>query len=124
MEVTEKIMELAKEIGGICDKPFTDETITVLRHGVSGKWFGILLEIPQYFFGGEGSEIGLDLKCPPDIGYLLRENFEGIKPAYHMNKEHWITIRLDGSVPYEEIEKLVALSYDVTATKPKNRKKQ
>lgn len=119
----EDILKLTIDIGGVYDNPFSGayDSATVLRHKGTGKWFGIILEIPAYFFGDNEAEKGLDLKCPPDISYLLKQQYEGIKPAYHMNKEHWITVRLDGSVPYDEIERLVKLSYDITAVKPKKR---
>ncbi len=122
-KITDEILKFAVDLGGSYDNPFSgaNDTATVLRHKGTGKWFGILLEIPAYFFGGETAETGLDLKCPPDIGYLFKEQFDGIKPAYHMNKEHWITVRLDGSVPKDVIEQLISLSYDITAVKPKKR---
>ncbi len=44
---------------------------------------------------------------------MLREQ-SGYLPAYHMNKERWITIRLDGSVPEEEIKNLIDMSYHLT----------
>ena len=46
------------------------------------------------------------------IGSLIQE--DGILPAYHMNKEHWITILLDGTVTIQKICDLIALSYDLT----------
>ena len=48
----------------------------------------------------------LDLKCDPVLSRLLRETYRGILPAYHMNKTHWITVRLHADVPDEEVEKL------------------
>ncbi len=55
----------------------------------------------------------LDVKCDPILIGSLIQN-EGYFPAYHMNKTHWITILLDGSVPKEEIFNLIDLSYDLT----------
>ena len=51
----------------------------------------------------------LNVKCDPMLAGALRAQ-EGFHPAYHMNKEKWLTIRLDGSVPDAEIEKLIDLS--------------
>lgn len=122
--IKDEILKFAVDLGGIYDNPFSGayDSATVLRHKGTGKWFGILLEIPAGFFGDNEAETGLDLKCPPDIGFLFKEQFDGIKPAYHMNKEHWITVRLDGSVPKEVIEQLISLSYDITAVKAKRKK--
>ena len=53
------------------------------------------------------------MKCDPILAGSLRAQ-EGFHPAYHMNKEKWLTIRLDGSVPDVEIEKLIDLSYELT----------
>ena len=44
-----------------------------------------------------------------------RDAFSSVVPAYHMNKEHWITAALDGSAPEDEIKILLAMSYDLTA---------
>ena len=48
---------------------------------------------------------------------MLCASYAGILPAYHMNKAHWITVRLDGSVPDGEIEDLLLLSRELTARK-------
>ena len=55
----------------------------------------------------------LTLKCDPDYGALLMQQFEHISPGYHMNKHHWITIDLDGSVPTDLICELIVNSYDL-----------
>ena len=49
------------------------------------------------------------------IGSLRKE--KGILPAYHMNKEHWITVLLDGSVEKQKIYDLIEISYDLTRKK-------
>lgn len=67
----------------------------------------------QIRFIREGSVDIINLKCDPELISLLR-NEQGILPAYHMNKEHWITIVLDCPFPKEEIYKLINLSYDLT----------
>ena len=54
------------------------------------------------------------------IGSLL--STKGFLPAYHMNKNHWVSIVLDGSVPDDQITPLLELSYDIVA--PKRRKKR
>ena len=104
----------AKSLGTV-SYPFEGHPETaVLRHGERGRWFGVWLNVPGRYFGGQGSEFALNLKCPPELSAMLRQNFAGILPAYHMNKTHWITVR-PALVPREEIEKLLRLSFDLTA---------
>lgn len=86
----------------------------VLRHS-NNKWYGIIMNIPKERLGLEGKEEIdiLDVKCPPEmIGGFRKE--KGFFPAYHMNKEHWITILLDGSVESKKIKQLIDLSYELT----------
>ena len=73
------------------------------------------MNVPRIKLGltGEGSAEILDLKCDTVLNSLLRGQ-QGILPAYHMNKEHWITIVLDSSFPKEEIYNLINSSYDLT----------
>lgn len=55
----------------------------------------------------------INLKCDPPLGRDLREQYEAIKPGYHMNKEHWITVVLDGSLKPEMIRGLIDHSYEL-----------
>ena len=79
------------------------------------KWFGIIMNVPKEKIGLEGKkEIDIiNVKCSPEIIGSLRMS-KGFLPAYHMNKEHWITILLDGSVDKTKIKQLIDLSYDLT----------
>lgn len=52
-----------------------------------------------------------NLKCDPDEAQALRDIFPGVLPGYHMNKKHWNTVLLDGSVPDHEIERMMDRSY-------------
>lgn len=98
------------------DRPFAgDGEIVVFRHADTRKWFGVLLPVPRRYFGeGQGSEVCLNVKCPPELSAMLRQNYADILPAYHMNKEQWITVRLGGGVPGDEIENLLQLSRELT----------
>ncbi len=104
------------------DYPWSDPN-AVLRHTKSRKWYGLVMEVGRDRLGlpGSGTVDILNVKCDPALGGFLRTR-EGFHPAYHMNKEKWLTIRLDGSVPEEEIKNLIDLSYDLTAEKKKSRK--
>lgn len=55
----------------------------------------------------------VNLKCDPERAVELRELNEGIIPGYHMNKKHWNTVKLDGSVPDPLILELVDHSYEL-----------
>jgi len=55
----------------------------------------------------------VNLKCDPDQAFILRDIFPAVKPAYHMNKKHWNSVYLDGSVPRGEIERMIDHSYSL-----------
>jgi predicted DNA-binding protein (MmcQ/YjbR family) len=55
----------------------------------------------------------VSLKCDPGLAAGLRGRYAGITPGYHLNKRHWNTVALDGSVPDEEVLELVDHSYDL-----------
>ncbi|CAH1223953.1 hypothetical protein PAECIP111893_05054 [Paenibacillus plantiphilus] len=55
----------------------------------------------------------ISLKCDPVIAENLREQYKAVTPGYHMNKQHWNTIQLDGSIPEEELHDMINHSYDL-----------
>ena len=61
--------------------------------------------------GEEQGEGRMNLKCDPDQALALRDIFEAVIPGYHMNKKHWNTLKLDGSIPRGEIERMIDHSY-------------
>lgn len=86
------------------------------RHKKTKKWFAaLLLDLPKEKLGMHvtGNVDVLNLKCDP---ILKGSIVDGVRffPGYHMNKEHWITILLDGSVGIEEIIPLIDLSFSAT----------
>jgi len=93
--------------------PFGDE-VSVFK--VGGKMFalcGLDAEPP----------LQLSVKCDPELAVQLRSAYEAITPGYHLNKRHWNTITLDGSVPDEMVADLLGDSYDlVVASLPKARR--
>ena len=104
--------------------PWMDEpSFAVLRHSLGGKWYGLVMNLPKKTLGlpGEGSVDVLNLKLDPALVYILREQ-PGYLPAWHMNKTHWLTVLLDGSVPSERIRDLLAQSYGLTRKKMKKAK--
>ena len=101
----------------IPDYPWSDEN-AVLRHADNRKWYGLIMEIRREKLGLEGAGTAdiINLKCEPLLIGSLRGR-EGFHPAYHMNKDQWISIRLDGSVAGEELKDLIDLSYELTKKK-------
>jgi len=65
-------------------------------------------------------DINITLKCSPDLIPIFREQYLAVIPGYYSNKNHWNTVILNKDVPYEEIIKMVQLSYDLVT--PKNKK--
>lgn len=53
----------------------------------------------------------MNLKCDPERALMLRDVFEAVIPGYHMNKKHWNTVILDGSIPTAEVEGMIDHSY-------------
>ncbi|MFS1525262.1 MmcQ/YjbR family DNA-binding protein [Microbulbifer sp. 2304DJ12-6] len=73
-----------------------------------------VFKIRGRMFATLGDYRGVDatnLKCDPDEAQALRDIFSGVLPGYHMNKKHWNTVLLDGSVPDFEIERMADRSY-------------
>lgn len=66
----------------------------------------------------QGESDILNLKCDPMYSFSII-NGTGIFPAWHMNKEHWISVRLDGTVPLGEIIPLINMSFALTKSKRK-----
>jgi predicted DNA-binding protein (MmcQ/YjbR family) len=75
-----------------------------LIYKVMGKMFAIL--------STRGFE-GVSLKCDPHLAEILREQYAGVGHRYHLDRRHWISVRLDADVPLEEVEPLTAQSYDL-----------
>ena len=106
------------------DRPWLSHPrFEVFRHSNNQKWFALVMDIPKSKLGFQSTDMvdAVNLKCDPILIGSLRDD-TGIFPAYHMNKESWITVILDGSVPDEKLKMLLDLSYNLTATRP--RKKQ
>ena len=101
------------------DYPFPRDDVTcVFRHTDNRKWFGIMMKIPYRTLGmnRDGETDIVNIKCDPVLMGTLRGK-PGFRPAYHMNKDKWITILLDGSAGREEITALVDMSFRMTETK-------
>lgn len=102
--------------GIAADYPFTGDFVTaVFRHPGSRKWFAIAMRIQKAKLGmkEDGVIDVVNVKCDPEV---LRSftGQAGIYPAYHMNRNHWLTIALDGRADDDTIAFLLGISYDLT----------
>ena len=98
-----------------------DSDHAVFRHPNNRKWFAVLMTIPRSKLGlsGDGLIELVNLKCGPILASSLRSE-PGFFPAWHMNKNHWITAALDGSADAEQIKWLLEISWDLTGPKKKH----
>lgn len=102
MDVNRLRAHLLSLPGSTEERPFTPE-IPVFK--VMGKMFAYL--------SPDESPPRLTLKLEPFHGQLLRATYDAVRPGYHMNKEHWNTVDLDGSVPEEELLTWIDESYEL-----------
>jgi predicted DNA-binding protein (MmcQ/YjbR family) len=70
----------------------------------------------------DSEQLQFNVKCDPEKAIELREEFECVIPGYHMNKKHWNTILVDGSVPGKKIKEWIDHSYDLVTVKKKKPK--
>ena len=96
----------------------------VFRHDDNRKWFALIMDV-------EGDKVGVSGADYVDVINLKVDDMffrdmiiqeDGIMPAYHMNKMHWITVLLDGTVPEERVKDLIDMSFMATASAKKKEK--
>lgn len=100
---TEQLRELLLSFPGVTEEePFGPEVVV---YKVKGKMFALV--------GYDSVPPTMNLKCDPDRALDLRDVHEAIRPGYHMNKRHWNTLDLDGSLRGSLVAELVRHSYDL-----------
>jgi predicted DNA-binding protein (MmcQ/YjbR family) len=111
MAAAEDVATFALRFGEVTEEqPFGPGTDV---YKVAGKVFVIL--------SPEGTPPTVALKCEPGLAIHLREQYAAVSSGYHLNKKHWNTVTLDGSLPFEEIEEMITHSYErVVAGLPKS----
>ena len=98
--------------GAVEDFPFGDE-VSVFK--VGGKMFAVC--------DLDGQPLQLSVKCDPELAVQLRAAHPAIVPGYHLNKRHWNTVTLDGSLPDQMVADMLGDSYDlVVASLPRARR--
>ena len=95
--------------GSYEDYPFNDANWTIMRNKINKKMFAAIFE--------HKGNIWINVKCEPSLAEFLRNAYASVLPAYHMNKKHWNSIILDGTVPDEEIKNMITDSFNLI--KPK-----
>jgi predicted DNA-binding protein (MmcQ/YjbR family) len=95
----------AKLPGALHEYPFGPG---VRVYKVRGKIFALVPDAPPS---------SISLKCDPVLARILRANHPAITPGYHLNKAHWNTVVLDGSVPTSLLREMIAGSYDLVVSK-------
>lgn len=109
----EEFRDYCLSFAGVDEKmPFTDiksdKDRDLLVFYVLDKWF-CLVTLDCFDF--------CNLKCDPEEAKDLRDRYEGVKPGYHMNKKHWISVCFNMDVPDDEIKNLVKRSYELVVSK-------
>ena len=81
--------------------PFDEDTLVFK---VNGKIFALT---------NLTGDLTINLKCNPEKAVELREMYPAVEPGYHMNKQHWNTVRIDGSIPASLIKEWIDHSYSL-----------
>lgn len=87
----------------------------LLVFSVLDKWF-CFVNVDAFDF--------CDLKCDLERIGELQDRYEGIRPGYHMNKKHWISVYFNQDVPDSEIKELVRQSYDIVVASCTKRQRE
>ena len=108
--------------GTVADYPFEDDFETaVLRHAESRRWYALVMRVPRRKFGQESDEAVevVNLKLPTEM-FGSFGTADGVYPAYHMNKLHWISVLLPDACD-DLLQFLVGVSFEATK-RPAKRK--
>ena len=95
------------------DTPFSDTNWQLVRVKQSKKAFLWTYEKDGF--------LNLNVKADPEWRDFWRSTYKSVIPGYHQNKEHWNTIILDGSIPNEDVKRMIAESYDLVTDSPTKR---
>ena len=114
MTKDELIRYVAERYSTDAEYPWADENF-IFRHRGNRKWFAVAMRVPYSKLGidREGTADIVDLKCGPLLMGAYR-GLPGVLPGYHMNKEHWLTVLLDGSADDDLVKELLEISFAMT----------
>ncbi len=102
MDATELRAWCLRQAGAIEDFPFGPEH-SVFK--VAGKMFALSAL--------ERTPLEVSVKCEPELAVALRDSYPAIRPGYHLNKRHWNTVTLDGSLDDHMVRDMVEDSWDL-----------
>lgn len=103
-----------KQYGTIPEYLWKDSPDSAILRADNGKWYALFMNV-------EGCKLGVDsndkkdimvVKCEPDMVNMMIQ-VKGFLPGYHMNKENWLTVLLDGTVEEAKILDFLDMSYDL-----------
>jgi len=81
--------------------PFGDDTLVFKRRG------------KIFLLANLDGDLSINIKCDPALALELRERYSSVIPGYHMNKKHWNTVYIDGTIPDREVFSWIDHSYDL-----------
>lgn len=112
MKTREEALRYGMSFAGVyLDAPFHDDNWVLVRCSSNRKAF-------LWTYEYEGT-MRINIKVDPEWRDFWRGAYEAVLPGYHQNKEHWNTVLLDGTIPNEEIKRMIAESYDLVSGKKK-----
>ena len=91
--------------GAVEDFPFGPEH-SVFK--VAGKIFALSAL--------ERTPLEVSVKCEPELAQAFRRSYHAVRPGYHLNKRHWNTLTLDGSLPEQLVRDMIEDSYDLVVS--------
>ena len=102
--------QLREYVLGLAD---VEETLPFGPDNLVYKVFGKMFLL----VGMDNHPLQFNVKCDPDLALELREEFAAVIPGYHMNKKHWNTVMVDGSIPSKQLLGFVDHSYKLVRGK-------
>lgn len=105
----EQLHEYALSLPDVTESFPFDETTLVMKAG--GKMF-LLVSL-------DADPLQFNVKCDPERAIELREEYDCVLPGYHMNKKHWNTIVVDGTLTNKQLKEMVMDSYNLIVKKKK-----
>ena len=107
-----KLIQLCLNFDGAIETYPFDEDNVVIRHKANNKWFALIFYL--------NNKLCVNLKSEPLDSVFLRELYDEIKPAWHMNKTHWIMVEVD-TIDEELLCNLIKKSYELTILKKRKK---
>jgi len=116
MIIDDLLKYVREQYGTVPDYPWAKyPEYAVLRHSGNRKWYGLIMRIKKKHLGLDSDDLidVINIKCSPQVHEILIAEKKAY-PAYHMNKEKWITLPLDNTLEKDIIFKLIDESYNLT----------